>query len=238
MKAWYEGKTILITGATDGIGRELARRLSGSAALLILVGRSLDKFASLAFELDTTRAVFIPRNMSDVETVEDLREWNIDAFVNCVGGTDLKLFEQLSVNEIRATLETNLTAPIIWLHHILPTMKPGSRVVLMSSRSGERALTRLSIYTAAKAAIERLADALRNEYVRRGISFTVISPGSVQTAFTRNWTDADRNDHNDESIGVDEAVEPILMALSVPFAVNKVSYESFKQWRNEPGVLK
>ena len=101
-----------------------------------------------------------------------------------------------------------------------------------------RTLPKLSAYTVAKGAVEKLVEAMQKEYAQSRIVFTLVNPGSVNTAFTANWDESTRKAHNDESLTVTEAVEPILHAINARYATNKISYESVDQWLSEPGVLR
>jgi short-subunit dehydrogenase len=108
----------------------------------------------------------------------------------------------------------------------------------MSYRSAERALPRLSVYAAAKATVEKFIEAMQREYARHKLVFTLVAPGSINTSFTANWPQKDRDDHNAESMFVTEAIKPILQALNAQYATNRISFESTKQWQGELGVVK
>ncbi|NET41940.1 MAG: hypothetical protein F6K15_08415 [Okeania sp. SIO2B3] len=90
----------------------------------------------------------------------------------------------------------------------------------------------------AKGAIEKVCQALRNEYSRHNIVFTLINPGSINTSFTSQWEQAIADMHNNESMTIDEVADFIIFALNASFATNNISFESVKQWRDELGVLK
>ena len=113
-----------------------------------------------------------------------------------------------------------------------------AQVVFLSSRSAERSLPNLSIYSASKGSIEKLCESLRVEYAPFRIAFTVINPGSINTAFTKDWTREAREAHNAEAMLVGESITPITDAIDSCFSVNKVSYESMQQWINEPVTVK
>lgn len=252
-----ENKHIFITGASDGIGRSLALNLSKICKKLTLVSRNTSgKLEKLANELVPCRAEIVIHSMDlrDYEEAEriissiyDCGE-QIDVFINCAGGSHVYTeFEKMSLEDITTIFDVNAKAPIFWMRSLLPRMKQNiiangekkcGQVVFLSSRSGERTLSNLSIYTMAKGAIEKLCEALRNEYARNNIIFTLINPGSINTAFTEQWDQTDSNAHNEESMTVEEVVEFIIFALKAPFATNKISFQSIQQWKTENGVLK
>ena len=254
---WTSGKCALITGASDGIGREIARNLEGKCKKIILIARRPEKLKALKKELNhsQTEIEICPMDIRDVkemkrliEKIYDMDGEQVDLFINCAGGSHvIELFEEMSHSDIEQIFDTNAKAPILWLRELLPRMKNNSielddrkraHILMMSSRSAERALPRLSVYASAKESIEKFIEAMRREYAQYQIVFTLIAPGSINTSFTANWSEKNIDEHNAESITVEEAILPILQALNVQFATNKISYESTTQWLSEPGVLK
>lgn len=261
---WSKGKHSLITGASEGIGRQLARTLLGSCRKLTLIARNKDKkLNALEKELkDNVGALPIKTEIQihslDINNLTGMKELvkriyendrdQIDLFINSAGGSHIYApFNALSDYDIERIFDTNARSPIFFLRELLPRMKNNdfdeaekkrAHVIFLSSRSAERSLPNLSIYSASKGAIEKLCESLRVEYAPYRIAFTVINPGSINTAFTKEWTREAREAHNAESMTVDEAIIPIIDVIDSKFAVNKVSYESIQQWINEPVTVK
>jgi NAD(P)-dependent dehydrogenase (short-subunit alcohol dehydrogenase family) len=261
-RPWTSGRHVLITGASSGIGRGLAGRLVLTARRLTLVSRNssgmLERTAAELREIGRRleRDVRIEAHAADVldfQRAAELIEYiygedHVDAFVSCAGGSHhYGSFETLSREDIDRIFDVNAKGPIYWLHALLPrmrqnpvTMEGGKRghIVLLSSRSGERALPHLGVYAAAKGALLRLLDAMRSEYAAHRIAFTSVCPGSVDTAFTAAWPAPLKAAHEAESMNLDEAVDPIVALLDAAYAVNHLSYESVEQWLGEPGVAR
>lgn len=263
---WLNGKHALVTGASSGVGRALSQVLVGVCRRLTLIARNREgQLDALKKELEEVQAkrgirpatvidsysldVLDVAGMTDlIRHLYDVEKDQVDVFVNCAGGSHIYgLLEAMSHADIERIFDTNAKAPLFWLRELLPRMKknilkPGSlkraHVVLLSSRSGERTLPKLSVYTAAKGAVEKIAEAMQKEYAQDRIVFTLINPGSINTAFTAEWAEETRRAHNEESITVEDAIVPILQALQSQIAINKVSYESVEQWLNEPGVIR
>ncbi len=263
--SWLSGKHILVTGASSGIGKELSERLIGVSRKLTLIARDEDgKLDELKKNLSRFQKKLRSGLRTEIEThsldvcekhkvvdlirqIYDKDKDQVDAFINCAGGSHIYgTFETMSHEDIEQIFDTNAKAPIFWLRELLPRMKtnavkPSDRkrghVIMLSSRSGERTLPKLSVYTAAKGSVEKLVEAMQKEYAQHRIVFTLVNPGSINTAFTAEWSKEARDAHNQESMTVTEAISPILEALNSQFAINRISYESVQQWLNEPGVL-
>ncbi len=251
---WLNGRHALITGGSDGIGREIARGLVGICGKLTLVARGQEKLEVTRSELlsinDKTKIDVCSLDVCDTAKMTALvrriyENGQVDAFINCAGGTHYYgLFESMGHEDIERIAYTNGIAPIHWLKELLPRMKDNpitqgakqAHVVMMSSRSAERPLAYLSVYAEGKCSVEGLVHSLRQEYARYGIVFTLVNPGSINTSFTSQWNEADRRRHNFSAMTVKEAVYPIIQALNARFAVNSISYESVEQWKTELGV--
>jgi NAD(P)-dependent dehydrogenase (short-subunit alcohol dehydrogenase family) len=255
-RPWTQQRHVLITGASSGIGAALARALARTAGRLTLVSRDRGgRLTELARELSGDSPCAIEAVTLDVNDragaatliARLTAEGPVHGFVHCAGGAHcFGPFAGMGPEDIDRILDTNLRSTLHWLHLLVPRMRHNElpageekrgHVVVTSSRSAERALPRLAVYAAAKAGVDQAIAALRTEHARDRIVFTGVNPGSIDTDFTAEWDHAIRDAHNDESMTVEQAIRPILMALEARFAINRVSYQSLRQWQGEPGVL-
>ena len=262
---WGHGKHAVITGGSSGIGLEVATRLTGVCRKISLIARNesgklAEAKEQLVRQLKKTRSgvkTEIVTCAMDVRNIEAAQAWignvyddgkdQIDIFVSSAGGSHVYgTLEEMSMDDINSIFDINAKAPIMWMRALLPYMKRNKmnrsdekrgHVLMLSSRSGERTLPKLSVYSAAKGSVEKLVEAMQKEYVQYRVVFTLINPGSVNTDFTAQWDRAMRKAHNDESMSVQEAADSILHAIHAHVAINKISYESVSQWMHEPGVL-
>lgn len=262
---WGIGKHAVITGGSSGIGLEVAKRLNGACRKITLIARNesgkLAEAKDILLRLQKSKRFGIRTEIStcamDVRNIEAAQAWiggvyakgkdQIDIFVSSAGGSHVYgTLEEMTMSDINAIFDVNAKAPILWMRALMPYMKHNKlnrreskrgHVLMLSSRSGERTLPKLSVYTAAKGAVEKLVEAMQKEYVQYRVVFTLINPGSVNTDFTAHWDKATRKAHNAESMSVQEAADSILHAIHSHVAINKISYESVSQWLHEPGVL-
>ncbi len=254
---WIKGKHAIVLGASGRIGAELCRRLADDCRKLTIISQNTGNRLQLLNEelqgklakinMVVMDAMDVPRAKS---LIEDLYKEidQVDIFIYCAGGSQVfEKLENISPQEIQRIVDINTTACILWLNLLLPYMveniskcdeKKKAHIILLSSRSGERASPMLSVYSASKGAIELFADALRKEYGKENIVFTLISAGGIKYPyFSENWSLERKNLYNKQSLDVEIAVEPIISALEWDFATNKISYESIDQWHYEQGIL-
>lgn len=182
-----QGQVVLITGASAGIGREIARLFAMEGARLVLASRSEDKLQQIRDELTASGAdVLIAR--TDVSDPNDLsmlvdksleRFQKIDVLVNNAGVDCFQYFERVETDEILQTIETNLTGTILLTRLVVPHMLQNGRgaIVNMASTAGKQCPGYASVYGATKAGLIGFTQGLRSEYLGRGISATAVCPG-------------------------------------------------------------
>jgi short-subunit dehydrogenase len=177
------GASVLVTGATGGIGNALARALHLAGAQLLLSGRRLDVLTPLANELD---ARAIAADLSQPEEVDRLaaEAGDVDVLVaNAALPASGHLLE-LSQRQIDTMLDVNLRAPIALTRAMAPAMAARGRghVVLISSLSGKAASPASSIYSATKFGLRGFAHAAREDLRASGVGVSVIMPGFIRDA--------------------------------------------------------
>ena len=181
------GRTAIITGASEGIGRELTRALGAQGMQLALAARSAERLAMAAAELESAgvRALAIPTDVTRLDDLQRLvqqtrERWGgIDVLVNSAGIESYHHFQTLPLDRIQATIDVNLTAALLLCRLVLPVMLQGGRghIVNMSSTAGKRGPAYGAAYGASKAGLIALTQSLRSEYHGSGVSASVICPG-------------------------------------------------------------
>ncbi|HSC05085.1 MAG TPA: SDR family NAD(P)-dependent oxidoreductase [Solirubrobacteraceae bacterium] len=175
--------TVLLTGASGGIGRAIARAVAPMAEELVLSGRRTDVLDALAREL---RARVIACDLSVREDVERLAEWAgpVDVLIANAALRSGGLLGEFSQEQIDQMLEVNLRAPIALARALTPGMVERGRghVVFMSSLQGKASTPVSSIYCAAKFGLRGFALALREDLRRHGVGVSVVLPGFIRDA--------------------------------------------------------
>ena len=187
--AW---KTAWITGASSGIGHELARLLDGRVAHLAVSARSQDKLNKLAaqcknvvaYPLDVTDADAVAAAVDDIEAAAG----PIDLAVLNAGVWQLMDIADLDLTAIRASVEVNYMGVMHAINALLPGMRARGHghIAIVASVAGYRGLPRSVAYGPTKAALINLAETLRTELAPRGITVSIVNPGFVDTPMTRD----------------------------------------------------
>lgn len=184
------GKVALITGGARGIGRATAMKLaSQGCSIIINYYNSSDEAEALCSELRSfgVEALAIQANVADAASVSELfsaiRQTfdHIDILVNNAASGVLKPALEMSTKHWRWCLETNALALNHLVQQALPMMKPGSRVIALSSLGSVRAIPNYAFIGASKAALESLVRHLSIELAPNGISVNTVSAGVVDT---------------------------------------------------------
>jgi NAD(P)-dependent dehydrogenase (short-subunit alcohol dehydrogenase family) len=187
------GKTVIVTGASSGIGAATARRFAEAGARVVLAARSRPALEELAASLPGESLV-VPTDVADPADVRAL----VAAAVRRFGGLDILIanagiglsspIEHIRRADIERLLAVDLLGPLYGAQAALPAMRARGRgqLIFVSSVVGVRALPYIGGYAAAKGALDRLAEALRVELLGSGIAVTVVRPGTTRTAFKQN----------------------------------------------------
>jgi short-subunit dehydrogenase len=175
--------TVLVTGASGGIGRAIARAVAPQSGDLVLSGRRREALEPLAQELGARVSVADLSRREDVERLA-LEAGNVDVLIANAGIPAGGLLSELSQAQIDEMLEVNLRAPIALARALTPGMVERRRghVVLLSSLQGKAATPVASIYCAAKFGLRGFALALREDLREDGVGVSVVLPGFIRDA--------------------------------------------------------
>jgi len=197
----FREKTVIVTGASSGIGRALALRLAGEGAWLALAARDAQRLDSLAVECEQRggRATAMPTDVSDEDQCRRLIErtkdtyGRIDAVVNNAGIDVVAKLEDLpDLDLFRQVIDVNLYGAVYCCYYALPYLKETrGRIVNVSSLGGLMAIPYNTSYAASKFGLIGFSDSLRLELRESGVSVTVICPYWVVTEFHERYMNKD-----------------------------------------------
>ncbi|MEB3981038.1 SDR family NAD(P)-dependent oxidoreductase [Mycobacterium sp. 663a-19] len=191
-------RTIVITGASDGIGAAAARRLSRTGGQVVVVGRSETKTAAVAAELGADRFVADFADLSQVRTLADkirAQYPRIDVLANNAGGMFTKMHDTVDGHEI--TFQVNYLAPFLLTTQLMEVLVASRATVVNTTSSSQKLLRRVRIsdlertaerhpsvaYALTKLAVVMFTRELHRRYQADGLSAATFHPGNVNTNF-------------------------------------------------------
>lgn len=185
----FEGKVIVVTGASEGIGRALCKALAPSGPRLVLAARNLERLQSLARECEAAgaQALVVATDVTDIESCRALveaavsRYGALDVLVNNAGGTMWTRFDEIQDPTIfERLMRLNYLGSVYPTWFALPHLKrTRGRIVAVSSMAGLVGVPTRTAYSAAKHAVIGFFDALRVELLESGVSVTIACPDFV-----------------------------------------------------------
>jgi short-subunit dehydrogenase len=186
------GKSVLLTGASRGIGRFMAMALAQEQATVVAVSRSQDKLDQVCADIQAGggKAFAFAFDISQVEQLPDLveqvnqRVGSVDILVNNAAIEIYRAFQNYTLRELQAVLSTNLLAAMELARLLLPQMlhQNSGHIVNIASTAAKKGHPYDSAYSASKGGLLLWSDALRQELVGTGVSVSVICPGYVSEA--------------------------------------------------------
>jgi NADP-dependent 3-hydroxy acid dehydrogenase YdfG len=246
MAASIEGKVVVITGASSGLGEATARHLCANGARVVLGARRVDRLTSLAGELTRRggEALAMATDVTDYEQVKRL----VDAAAKTYGRVDVMLnnaglmphspLERLKIDDWNRTIDVNIKGVLYGIAAALPYMKQqkAGHIINVSSVAGHKVRAGGAVYSATKHAVRVLSEGLRQEVKPYNIRTTVISPGAVDTELTNSITEPDvaesmRQFYADVAIPADSFVQAVVFAMSQPpdVDVNEILFRPTRQ---------
>ena len=200
-------RAALVTGASAGIGLEVARALAPKLDSLIVVARRLERLEQLAKELQSRfpalKIAIEAADLSVPEAVQSLlqqleaRSLEVDVLVNNAGLGESELFERSSWSRIHQIVEVNIVAMLRLSHHLLPAMisRGHGAILNIGSGAGYAAMPNAAVYTASKHFVRAFTESLRAQLAGTGITVSEAAPGPVESEF-------------DQVAGIEEGATP------------------------------
>lgn len=226
------GQVAVVTGASSGIGKAIARKLSENGCKVVLSSRSTGKLKELQSQLSDSMVaeMDVSNTQSVVEAFKKIREQyeKIDILVNCAGVMPLTYLKNRHLEEWLETIEVNVKGSLRCINEVLPSMKEqkSGHIINIASVDGKEVFPGGAVYGASKAALIALSTAMRMELSPEfNIRITAIEPGTVDTDLREDITDEELLE--DKDYGGDEAklkpehiADAVLYAVKQPKSVN------------------
>ncbi|SEW12998.1 SDR family NAD(P)-dependent oxidoreductase [Natrinema salifodinae] len=230
------GRTAIVTGASQGIGRAIAETLATGGANVAICSRSMDRVGPVAEEINDAddadgQAIAVECNVRERDQVQRLVDetvaefGDIDVLVNNAGGEFVAPFEEISANGWQTIVDLNLNSTVHCTQLAGEVMREGSGgiIVNLSSVNGQHAAPGESHYGASKAAIIRLTETLAVEWAEHGIRVNCVAPGLIQTPGVAETLGIDSEampprEATDRRIGHAEEIADVVRFLASPAA--------------------
>ena len=221
------GKNALVTGASGGIGAEIAKALHAAGATVGLSGTRVEPLEALAAELGE-RAHVLPCNLSDAAAVDALPKkaaeamGSVDILINNAGITRDQIFMRMSDDEWASVLEVNLTSTMRLCKGVIRGMMKSrwGRIVNISSIVGATGNPGQANYAASKAGMIGMSKSIAYEVASRGITVNCVAPGFIATAMTDKLND-DQKDNINKQIPAARMGTPAEIAAAVLYLASQ-----------------
>jgi NADP-dependent 3-hydroxy acid dehydrogenase YdfG len=194
-----QGKVVVITGASSGLGAAAARHLAANGAHVVLGARRLDRLQALSQELNLPAQAAVETDVTDAAQVKALVEaavqlhGRIDVILNNAGLMPHSPLERGKIEDWDRMIDVNLKGVLYGIAAALPhmTRQKSGHIINVSSVAGHKVRPGSAVYAATKAAVRMLSEGLRQEVKPYNIRTTIISPGAVESELPQSLTEPD-----------------------------------------------
>lgn len=194
-----EGKVIVITGASSGLGLTATKELAKLGAKVVVGARRLDRLQELAKEIGQPETTAVQVDVTKREQVDKLIQTaldvygRIDVLVNNAGYMPLSYIEKGKVDEWDATIDINIKGVLYGVNAVLPVFKKqkSGQIINVSSVGGHTVITGGAVYCGTKFAVRAISEGLRQELKPYNIRVLNVSPGATESDLGNSITDED-----------------------------------------------
>jgi short-subunit dehydrogenase len=189
-----KGKNIVITGASGGIGAEVAKLCAAQGANLVLLARTMDKLQKLKHDLEGNSHAKVDIFQLDVSDTDKVKEiftqvletiQHVDILVNNAGFGIFRAAHEVTIEEIKGMFSVNVVGLMACTSMVLPGMRKrrSGHIINIASQAGKIATPKSSVYSATKHAVLGYTNALRMELADDNVHVTAVNPGPIATNF-------------------------------------------------------
>lgn len=217
-------KTVIITGASSGIGEATALRLARNGAAVVLGARRVERLSALAARIETEggRVSALPcdvTNRADLERIAAHaidRFGSIDALLNNAGVMPISRLDVYDVDGWDRTIDTNIKGVLYAIAAVLPQMKKqrSGHIISIASVAGHKVNGGSAVYAATKHSVRVISEALRQEVTRDGIRVTIVSPGATQSELFEKIVDPASQKRLEGAAGIALPADTVARAIA------------------------
>src|SRR5882724_7456786 len=219
----FANQVILITGASNGIGRQLAVDLTTRGAIVAGCGRSIPRLKEVLVEVRraSPRSAMIGCDVGDAEQVRGMMAkvladyGRIDILINNAGVGMRQPFVDMPLEAVEEIMRTNFLGAVYCAHEVLPSMiaRGAGHIVNISSGAGKIGTLNMAAYCGSKFALNGWSESLYHELKPWGIKVSIICPGPVQTEFNRDFRDTEPKSPAKLMVSPAEVCREVLKAI-------------------------
>lgn len=239
-----EGKVVVITGASSGLGAETARYLAKAGAKVVLGARRVDRLQALANELRLGPEAVVQTDVTNLKQVQALADHavkaygRIDVILNNAGVMPGSPLEMLRVEEWNQTIDVNIKGVLHGIAAALPHMKAqkSGQIISVSSIAGHIVSAGGAVYCASKFAVRAISEGLRKEVKPYNIRSTILSPGAIDTELpastkAEGMSQAIQDFYSKNAIPANSFARCVLFAISQPedVDINEIIFRPTRQ---------
>jgi short-subunit dehydrogenase len=234
----FKDKTVIITGASAGVGAACARAFAAHGANLVLVARGAQGLDRIAAELSPicqvyTYAMDVANQAHCVALMQRAHEHfgGVDILVNNAGMHSRGDLEKVAIDDLGAMVDVNLRAPIVLSRAAIPYLRKSNAaaIVMVGSLAGRAPLQGAATYSATKAGLRAFTYAIADELKPHGINVGVVSPGPIDTGFIMDEIDNVEDIVFSQPMSSADQVAAAIMAIAVG-SKNEISMPKVSGW--------
>ena len=226
----FSEKVVIITGASSGIGRELAKEFAKQGAYVVAAARSKDKLASLKENINKTggHLLIIPTDVSRESDCKNLIEstiskfGKIDVLISNAGISMRALFVDSDISVVKKLMDVNFWGAVYCTKFALPfLLKSGGSLVGVSSIAGYKGLPGRVGYSASKFALQGFLETIRSENQKNGLHVLITCPGFTSSNIRNTALAADGSEQGESPRDEDKMMGAEDVAVKIARAINK-----------------
>lgn len=239
--SYFKGKTVIVTGASSGIGEATAKEFLLQGAKVILVARSESKMQDSFKDFNQDSYSIYPFDLTNLDDIDSFvkmlieKEGSIDILFNNAGVSQFGYFEESDLSVLDKIMELDFFSVVQFTKSILPHMvdKKSGQIVTNTSVAGLVGSRNRSFYSSAKFALHGFFDSIRSEIIHHNVHVTLIAPGRVATDIGKNALTESGKPYGRDDRGHQKGLKKVVAAKKILHAIkNKKRQAVIAKWND------